>query len=798
MKKSLTVYYLLALIGSFLCLNSSAMFEEHIILDDFDGGCALAGAHFNEDSFIDFVATSYDGDYISWFENNGNQLFTEHLVEEGFESAKAVDTADFDQDGDTDFVATSDHGNCIAWFENDGSGNFTRHDLITDWVRPSFVLARNNFLGTNVDINSDSHTDIIAISCQNDKFGWLENDGNANFTLHMIKENWDVVTAAIAYDFNNDSHMDLIATAKANGGEITLFLNNGNNTFTEQIIFTDWDAPNSIQVADINNDGNMDFAATSCGNSDAVGWFENDGNLNFTPHILKTAVNGSRGMTVWDIDMDSDIDIFSIGWESADAYFFENKGDHLQERLLCDGTAYDLLKFFVADIDNDNDPDLFASGYDDGQLRWFESLNEFLETDIYAQPLTGHAPLSVNFQDDSQARPANTSWSWDFTNNGSVDTAEMNPTYVYNQPGMYSVSLESSNGLFTDSITKEDYIRVFNGESAMEFNGSSGFCHCSATESLALTESFTLEAWIYPLDWGENAVFGGKIFDKTAVVIFLCESYSTLNPHSIGVRLDTQTDSYSYASSGENSVVLNQWQYISISYDTATAQIKIFINDQLQEIVYTNVPVGNISDNANTDIYIGNNNANQHTFDGYLDEIRLWNIVRSDNDILANSQCYLIGTEPGLIAYWRMNEGNGNSIEDISTFDHSLDTYNCLWIQGTNFDFSPVDDCEQSIPDESINLKIYPNPIHLTEKSKRIIETKISFTLDETQFIAISLYNLKGQKVTDIFTGFKEKGTHILFWNTNKQKSKMLSSGIYLIKLQTPERYHFSRVTILK
>jgi len=53
-------------------------------------------------------------------------------------------------------------------------------------------------------------------------------------------------------------------------------------------------------------------------------------------------------------------------------------------------------------------------------------------------PISGPAPLSVEFKDTSQGFP--TTWVWDFgdQSGGSYD---VNPTYVYSKPGVYSVTL---------------------------------------------------------------------------------------------------------------------------------------------------------------------------------------------------------------------------------------------------------------------------------------------------------------------------------------------------------------------
>jgi PKD repeat protein/glucose/arabinose dehydrogenase len=73
-------------------------------------------------------------------------------------------------------------------------------------------------------------------------------------------------------------------------------------------------------------------------------------------------------------------------------------------------------------------------------------------------PLSGTAPLNVQFTDQSTGSP--TSWSWDFENNGSVDATSQNPSHAFSQPGLYSVKLTVANGNGTNSLTKTNYVTV--------------------------------------------------------------------------------------------------------------------------------------------------------------------------------------------------------------------------------------------------------------------------------------------------------------------------------------------------
>ncbi|MDI9393997.1 MAG: PKD domain-containing protein [Euryarchaeota archaeon] len=66
-------------------------------------------------------------------------------------------------------------------------------------------------------------------------------------------------------------------------------------------------------------------------------------------------------------------------------------------------------------------------------------------------PVSGPAPLSVQFQDLSTGAPI--SWEWDFNSDGIIDSTEQNPTYVYESQGTYSITLKAINGTAAGSKT---------------------------------------------------------------------------------------------------------------------------------------------------------------------------------------------------------------------------------------------------------------------------------------------------------------------------------------------------------
>ncbi|WP_287382422.1 DUF3344 domain-containing protein, partial [Methanobacterium sp.] len=73
-----------------------------------------------------------------------------------------------------------------------------------------------------------------------------------------------------------------------------------------------------------------------------------------------------------------------------------------------------------------------------------------------ANTTSGNSPLTVQFTDTSTGNP--TSWSWDFENDGTVDSTERNPIHTYNVAGTYDVWLNVSNIAGSDDELKSNFI----------------------------------------------------------------------------------------------------------------------------------------------------------------------------------------------------------------------------------------------------------------------------------------------------------------------------------------------------
>ncbi|MDD4484457.1 MAG: PKD domain-containing protein [Methanoregula sp.] len=113
-----------------------------------------------------------------------------------------------------------------------------------------------------------------------------------------------------------------------------------------------------------------------------------------------------------------------------------------------------------------------------------------------ASPLTGTAPLTVQFTDHSTNSP--TSWSWNFGDGNTANSTVQNPLHTYANPGNYTVSLTVANGFGSNTSTRTNYITVTTPAPLAAFTGTP----LSGTTPLAVR--FTDLSTNSPTSWSWN------------------------------------------------------------------------------------------------------------------------------------------------------------------------------------------------------------------------------------------------------------------------------------------------------
>ena len=167
------------------------------------------------------------------------------------------------------------------------------------------------------------------------------------------------------------------------------------------------------------------------------------------------------------------------------------------------------------------------------------------------------------------------------------------------------------------------------------------------------TSDFTLSIWLKTDDTGSRQ----HVFQQTGSndnrVIAINSGGSLTSrlggsgsDHVSGVTLSTGT-----------------WYHIALVHDNSANTLKWYVNGTEQN---TNTSV-DVPSNTGT-FYLGtNSDANDKYFNGQIDEVRIWNDVRTAAEISDNKDDELAGNESGLVAYYKMSDGTGTTLTDNSS-----------------------------------------------------------------------------------------------------------------------------------
>ena len=101
-----------------------------------------------------------------------------------------------------------------------------------------------------------------------------------------------------------------------------------------------------------------------------------------------------------------------------------------------------------------------------------------------------------------------------------------------------------------------------------------------------------------------------------------------------------------------------------------------------------------------------------------------------------------------------------------------------------------LDELTSSVPTDFYVQQNYPNPFNPT--------TTIIYDLVNDSNLKITVYDLKGNLIKDIYDGFQKAGRNNAVWNATNSIGETVSSGIYLYKIQVGESFQVKRMMLLK
>lgn len=146
------------------------------------------------------------------------------------------------------------------------------------------------------------------------------------------------------------------------------------------------------------------------------------------------------------------------------------------------------------------------------------------------------------------------------------------------------------------------------------------------------------------------------------------------------VRVTTTVEGYVYpgdyriSKTQPQTIFENRWHHVAMVLDEDV------MYGYVDGVLITKVALGGPIGDSPATLKIGMRGDDGNRFYGAISDVRIWNIARSGDEIAANKDKRLTGTEEGLIGYWKLDEGSGDTAKD-STGKHDGKIYGATYIK---------------------------------------------------------------------------------------------------------------------
>lgn len=184
--------------------------------------------------------------------------------------------------------------------------------------------------------------------------------------------------------------------------------------------------------------------------------------------------------------------------------------------------------------------------------------------------------------------------------------------------------------------------------SSLSMNGGS-FIEVPDAPNLRFTNSMTIEAWIYLDDAVNNTIIDKGDYN------FLFDTHPNGQP---ALGLYSRSFGWIYST---GSLPTHQWVHVAVSFKTGINGVNFYLNGTLLS-----------SHTMNTNLYSDNGPVNIgrqspwscacNLFNGDMDELRIWNVARTQAEISENMNRNSLCDNTGLVAYFPFNENGGATV----------------------------------------------------------------------------------------------------------------------------------------
>jgi len=237
----------------------------------------------------------------------------------------------------------------------------------------------------------------------------------------------------------------------------------------------------------------------------------------------------------------------------------------------------------------------------------------------------------------------------------------------------------------------------FNGQTALAtntyatvLNGTTQYWNIADVSQTGLDgmTNLTIEFWV---NFSTLPINQGRTFAITKWSNSV-RSYSVdFNPGADGnnkMRFQVTSDVTNFTtatSNGDAVSATGTWYHMALTFTGATKTIVMYVNGSSIALTHSVQNAGSVQDgDAPFRVSTDGEATTEYYLPASVDDVRIWNDVRSAAQIAANYNCSLDGTETGLVGYWRF-DNNGN---DSTANANNLTNVNSATFTNTGLPFT--------------------------------------------------------------------------------------------------------------
>lgn len=133
-----------------------------------------------------------------------------------------------------------------------------------------------------------------------------------------------------------------------------------------------------------------------------------------------------------------------------------------------------------------------------------------------------------------------------------------------------------------------------------------------------------------------------------------------------------------------------EWHHVAVVFDNGTlsmyldGEFNVSSEIGISTFGSTNKRYGFLGIGSEADVFNGATGP-AYSFDGNLDEFRLWSVVRTEDQIKNNYDRLISNEQVGLEVYYRFDEGVGSEVYDVAKTGENFNQNDGLFVGGTSF-----------------------------------------------------------------------------------------------------------------